>query len=458
VDHSHLTADDVALFVSGRLDGPALQRVLRQAAGNCRRCREMLRFYAPALRDRVAPPPDPLPADYDAALDAAFDRAEAGLARQLALQAEEEAGLARLRARGGSEPFDGDYRRFKNVARGVPGRARIEHILELSHEMRYRDPEKMWLLALGAASAAKNLGILPIDKGRYTPAQKADLRARTQIELANALRLRHSYDLAKDCLEEAAGLIEDGTGDLHLEGRLMDVYASLLMDERKLSEALDLLDKLHRHYVACGETHLAGRALIKKGIALHADQRHQEAVAALREGLAAVVPAIDPTLLATGQHTLVLALVEAGSFNEAGELLMKSGLRQAFAADPINLLKLRGVEGKIFAGLGKLWRAEMIFKEVKDEFLRRDREYLAAMLGLELAGVVLRQGRPDEVEELAEEALEIFQNLEVGREALKAVRYLREACRQRAATAELVQQVVRFLTRFEQQPELRFAP
>ncbi len=454
MDHSHLTVDDVALFVAGRLDGSALQRVLRQATGDCRRCREMLRFAAPRP---AAATPNPT-AEEAAALDAVFKRVEAGLGRHLALRAEEEAGLARLRAKGAGTPFDGDYRRFRRVARTVPGRSRIEHLFELSYEMRYRDPEAMWLLALGAAAAADNLGALPIDQGRYSPAQKADLRARAQIELANAHRLRHSFDLAEDCLEEAAGLIEEGTGDLHTEGRLMDVYASLLMDRRSLAEAIDVLAKLQRHYLACGETHLAGRALIKQGTALHADRRHPEAVAALREGLAAIEPAADPTLVATAQHTLVLALVEAGCFHEAGDLLLKSGLRQAFADDPINLLKLRGVEGKIFAGLGKLWRAEMIFKEVKEDFLRRGRDYLAAMLGLELAGVMLRQGRPDEVEELATEAFETFRDLAVGREALKAVRYLQQACHQRAASAEKVQKVLMFLYRLEQKPGLRFAP
>jgi len=137
---------------------------------------------------------------------------------------------------------------------------------------------------------------------------------------------------------------------------------------------------------------------------------------------------------------------------------MESGLRHAFADDPLNLLKLRWVEGKIFAGLGKLRRAGEIFTEVKEQFLRRDREYLVAMMDLELAGVLLRQGRADEVEPLAEEALEIFQDLEVGREALKAVRFLREACRRKQATADLVQQVVTFLNRLERQPGLRFVP
>jgi hypothetical protein len=79
------------------------------------------------------------------------------------------------------------------------------------------------------------------------------------------------------------------------------------------------------------------------------------------------------------------------------------------------------------------------------------------MLDLELAEVLLRQGRSEEVEPLAEEALEIFQELRVDREALRAVHTLRNACRRRLVTAELVRHVVTFLNRLERRPGLHFA-
>lgn len=455
--HTHVSAEDVALFVAGRLQGPALRGFLREVL-SCLTCKEAFRFYAPMLLDEeeAIEEESQTPAGYDEALDAALDRVEAGLGKHVAFWGEEKKGLARLRAKAQQQPFDGDYKPFKATARRVPGWARIHHLMELSHEVRYRDPEQMWLLARGAASAAENLGVLPIDEDRYPHAQKDDLRARTQIELANALRLNHNLAHAEDCLEEAAQLVEEGHCDPQTEARLMDVYGSVLMDQRQIDEALGLLNKLHHHYLEYGETHLAGRALIKKGVAFRRSDRPREAIQALREGLSSIVPAKDPALAATGQQALLDALVDAGLFGEAGKLLLESGLRHAFKDDPLNLLKLRWVEGKIFAGLGKLRRAEQIFTEVKKEFLGHHREYLVAMVNLELAAVLLRQGRPNEVEPLAEEALEIFRGLGVGREALKALRFLREACRQKVATVELVQQVTRFLNRLEREPELRF--
>ena len=79
-------------------------------------------------------------------------------------------------------------------------------------------------------------------------------------------------------------------------------------------------------------------------------------------------------------------------------------------------------------------------------------------MGLERAGVLLRQGRTDEVDAVVEEALEIFLALQVSREALRALRYLRESCAQKAATADLVRRVVDFLQKLKSKPYLRFVP
>ena len=253
-----MTADDVALFAAGRLDRPGLQRFLQQVASPCSLCRARLRFYLP--------PPD------------------SGLERHTALWAEEVAGLSRLRARAAKRSFDRSYARFKHIARGVHGWARIEHLIELSRKMRRRDPEQMWLLAQGAASVAGTLGAREIDRERYTVAQKADLRARTQVELANAYRIHRGLAHAEECLDKAAVLIEEGCCSPRTRGRWMKVCASLLMDQGRTAEASRLLDRLHWFYVDCGEIDLAGRALISQGIALYGDDRRQEAAGALRRG------------------------------------------------------------------------------------------------------------------------------------------------------------------------------
>lgn len=455
--HPHVTDSEVDLFVSGRLKGQAFQGFLRQVR-RCDTCRRKLAPFLPLLDlDEPVPPPE-VDAEGWPQYDAAIDRALAGVTRHAAQWAEEKAELARLQARLRERPADEPLDALDDLAEETHGWAWIECMLAAGYELRYREPKRMLLHFLGLARAVRSLCEAEESRGRYSPAQVIDLRVRALAELANAQRLTHCYADAEKTLNEAGELLlEEGATDPLVEGRFFDVYASLLMDQRKLGEALDILHGLHRDYLAVGETHLAGRALIKKGITLRRDDRPREAVEVFRQALALIDPQQDQGLVATGQQALLDALVDTGDYHEASELHLRSGLGKAFTAEPLNRLKLRWVEAKIFAGLGKLRRAEKILSEVRDEFVARDREYLAAMVDLELAGVLLRQSKTEQAQATAAEALEIFKDLKVSREAERAVRYLRDACRQGAATVDLVKQVVAFLNRLEHQPGLRFA-
>ncbi|HEY2739875.1 MAG TPA: hypothetical protein VGK45_15815, partial [Thermoanaerobaculia bacterium] len=240
--------------------------------------------------------------------------------------------------------------------------------------------------------------------------------------------------------------------------RLYDLLASLRIDQRRLGEALDLLAEVCERYEELGETHLAGRALISMGIATTFVEGPREAVRHLRQGLGMIDGHRDPMLATNGQYELLHSLIDCEDFQEASRFLLRSGLGQAFAKDPIMLLKLRWLEGKIFAGLRKHRRAEGILSEVKQGLLQHNRHYEAAIVGLELAAVSLRQRKTDEAEKLAVEALETFQDLKVAYEARKAVRYLREAFRQKAASAGMVQAVVQFLQKLDRNPTLSFVP
>src|ERR1700759_1881754 len=99
------------------------------------------------------------------------------------------------------------------------------------------------------------------------------------------------------------------------------------------------------------------------------------------------------------------------------------------------------MEGKIHAGLGRLNRAERIFSSVREELGQLGRHYDAALLGLELAAVWLRQGRAAEVQALAEEMYETFELLEVRQAAQHALYFVREAGRLQRLTGPIIQRV-----------------
>lgn len=441
---NHVTDEEIGRFLSGGLEKDDYLRVLRHLVSQCRPCRARLGFYAPVLFPNAFPPPASPPPE-DATYDEVVDRV---LARALAVaprwqKERRQIGVAVERLR--KKPR-------ANVA-DIADWSLVEALIQLSHEERYRDPRRMYELAFLAEFASQRL-----DPQRYSPGQIADLRIRALAELANARRVNDDLEGAEECFAKAALLYDQSSGDPLVMARVLDLQASLRRTQRRLAEAIDMLDRVHGLYEECGERHLAGRALIKQGINIYYDGRPREAVKLLRKGISMLAPGRDPQLVTMSQNNLVLALADSGQLKEARRLLLESGLRQKLAGEPVNLLKLRGVEGKISAGLGNLDQAEATFEEVRTGFLERDMEYDAALLGLDLMEIWMRQGRHAEVRDMAEEVLDTFEELKVKREAHYAVRFLESACRQELATPLLVQKVVSFLRRLEWTPGLQFAP
>ncbi|HEX2223809.1 MAG TPA: hypothetical protein VHN15_06365, partial [Thermoanaerobaculia bacterium] len=137
-------------------------------------------------------------------------------------------------------------------------------LLERSYELRYDDPEQMVDLARLALIVAEKLS-----PERHGTLNTADLCCRAAIELANAFRVADLLDEARQTLGEAADWLERGTRSSALEVRLHEVQASLLADSRHFDAACEALDVVYVAQIQHGDPHLAGRALIKKGLYLN---------------------------------------------------------------------------------------------------------------------------------------------------------------------------------------------
>ncbi len=460
VGQSHVTDVEIEHAIRGGLESAEVRRIAVHLL-RCPRCRNLKRrnlSWLGAVLQGAEAAPEPLDPVTEAAYDQAIDRAVAKAAEQIPRwRKHHEHTVTLFRAQQRLPPFrlDGNHLLWPDGEdEGAPRGAVLDALLALSYEMRYRDPKAMKDLAEAASLVAKRLS-----QNDYTLTQIVDMHVRTLGEFANACRLNDELSEAEELITDALGYLDaEGSGDLMIRTRLYDLRASLRIDQRRLAEALDLLEEVYKRYSELGEKHLAGRALISKGSATFYDGRPQEAASLLKKGLALIEPERDTRLDTTGHYNLLDALVEAGDFKEAGTVLLKSGLRQDFAEDPLNLLKLRCLEGKIFAGAGKLQRAESAFLEVKTGFRERGRDLDAVAAGLHLAAVYLRQRKTDAAEELVVEALETFLDLNVAYEARKAVGYLRQAFRQKMASANMVQTILQFLRKLERDPALSFVP
>jgi tetratricopeptide (TPR) repeat protein len=284
----------------------------------------------------------------------------------------------------------------------------------------------------------------------------ADLQARAWADLANARRVNDDFPGATSALAEAKACLERGSGDPLLLCWVGEVESALQQAQRKLDSALRLLVGVYRLYRELGEGHLAGRARYAMGLCTLYDGRSQRAVELFEEALALLDPERDAILPASARLLLIDALAAQGESLRASRLLLKAGLRQAFAGEPLNLLKVRWVEGRLYTGLGKLDRAQSALEEVHAELIGRDRAYEGALVGLDLAAVYFRQGNLGKVRELAKAKLETFHSLGVPREAMRAIGFLHEACERQRVTETAIVSVREFLARLEWRPYLRF--
>lgn len=329
--------------------------------------------------------------------------------------------------------------------------ALCEALLERSRGLRHRDPGQMVMLARLAQIAAEALC-----PRRYGAGPVCDLQARAWAELANALRVADDLPAAREAMAVAVRRCEQGTGDPLVLGRVMDLTASLRSAERRFPEAIELLDEAYGLYAAVGEPHLAGRALISKGVYTGYRGDAEAAIDLLRQGLALIEPEREPKLVLTALQGMAAFLVECGRFREARRLVWRGGLWRLAGSDGVSRAKLRWLEAKIDAGLGRLDRAVEALLAVREELCRAGLLYKQALASLDLATVRLRQGRAAEVPPLVEEMIAAFRALGIGREALAALGLLAEACARRSLTVSVLDGVAGYLRRLEHDPALPF--
>lgn len=449
---THLGKEEIEAFLAGHASQEDRDRLLKHLLTRCEWCLRLFKSTAvPLLEDEPWAHAAEVPED---AYDAPLALALAGARRFKTLWRKESERLARAQALVDQAGGLGEGFPLRQ-AQTLHGWPLCEALLSKSFDERYRDPKKMLRLAYDAARVAEHTSP---QKYEPSPGFVMDLRARAFAELGNARRINDQFSEAQRDFSRARAFLAEGTGDFLLEARVLDLEASLLSDQGRFEDAISLLGKVYDLYQEAGDVHLAGRTLISEGFNIRRAGRPHQAIAILEQGIRLIEADRDLELPVVAQKGLLDALVDAGEFGRANRMLLASGLREAFAAEPLNLLKLRWVEGKVHAGLGRLKKAEHIYCSVREDLLNLGRHYDAAVLGLDLVALWLQQGRAAEVRTLAEEMYETFELLEVRQAAQHALYFVREACRRQRLTVPMIQRVRSFIEQVSWNPELRFEP
>ena len=444
--NDHPTAAELDGFVWSRLPAERTRAVISHLLRGCESCLSALAPHIAGLLGLAEPPAPVLSpqeeAEYDAALDRAFD---AVLRRAGGRPREDRAREALALSVEAASP-----REIPEAPSRPPDVPAFEVLLEGSWALRHADPEGMARLAEQARDLAER--IAPQELG---PQRALDLQCRAWVELGNAYRVADRLAEAEQALGRATELYLRGTQDELIAARLFDVQASLLGDCRRfdLAEtALDLVFAIHRRR---GDLHLAGRALISKGMYAGYQGGAEESVRLIEQGLQLIDPDRDPRLLFVALHNQARFLMDCGRLREARIALWTLKARGLDPGGRISELKVRWLEGQINAGLGELDRAELALREVKRGFEAAGLGYKGALAGLELGAVLLRRGRTDDAIAEGLAAVDAFLSLGIAREASVSVLLLKKGFEQRMADVTLLEYVIHLLHRNEESPTSR---
>jgi tetratricopeptide (TPR) repeat protein len=323
-----------------------------------------------------------------------------------------------------------------------------------------------WSLAEAVADEATRCASKDLDK--------ADAWARLAVEIAervkgpegwqkrirgyavaagpNVLRVRGKLEEAEAGLEGAnrlwlAGSDPDGILD---PGRLLDFEGSLRRAQRRFDEALDRLARARQ------VSHHPGRVLIKRAFTLEVMGEYEAAVETLREAETLLGPRDEPRLWNTLDFNLAVNYSHLGMFREATELVARARPRATQLRDELDLIRFDWLDGRIEAGLGRTRKARSLLESALEGFRERKLWYDVALAFLELAALLLREGKRAEVRALTPILADVFKSRKVYVEALKALRCFLDAAESDAADEETARRVLRFLFRARHDKGLRF--
>jgi tetratricopeptide (TPR) repeat protein len=273
--------------------------------------------------------------------------------------------------------------------------------------------------------------------------------------LANARRVGNDMRGAGEAFARARERWEAGApadSGVLAEWRVLSLEGSLRRDERRFSEAIEVLDRA----LALAPREAAGRILLKKGSTLEQMGEGEKAIAVLQEAIPLIEKEQEPRLLWILRFNLAGSLCEVGRYVEAYELLPEIRDTAISLRKQLDLVRVLWLEGKIAAGLGRVGEALSVFQQVRREFTVRGMPYDCALASLDLAVLDLEEGRAMEVRQLAEEMTWIFKDQDIQRDALAALDLFCQAAKQEAATVELVRRVATRLRKAKHEPDLRF--
>lgn len=326
----------------------------------------------------------------------------------------------------------------------------VEALLEEAESSLSQDPLVSEDLSHCALEVMRSVGSEIEDRP-----EAYDLRAQAWIHIANAQRIRSDWACAHNAFETAETLLGQGRRDPLLRAELLYRKSILLREQRRFEESEKVIDQAIAIYRWAGNDRGLCRCLIIKARIFEYRDDPERSIPLLGEAADLVSEEDDAYLLPGIWQNLALCLVKAGEPEEARELLPAIHKRCS-ELGPHYQIRIRWLEALIARDLGEHDEAERILRQVREKFIHDGIGIDAALASLDLASMLLEQGRTSETRQLAEEMLPIFDSLDIRREAFASLILFQQAALREEATVQMVQEIAACLRRASAQPALRY--
>ena len=291
-------------------------------------------------------------------------------------------------------------------------------LLERSQQAVHYDPRQGERLARLALILVDEL-----DEKAHGEPLLEDARARCWRGIGNSLRVAGELREADAAFQMARAHLRQGTGDWVEKAEWLTHKACLRRAQRRFADAASLFRRAMTLFLWTRETTRAAEATVSLALLEQYRGDPEQAIRLLEAAIRLLDPQRDQRLLALIHFNLAASLVEAGRLREARVFL--SCHPEAFDfPEPLSRLRVRWLEARIAAGLGRLEEAVHRLDAVRRVFLEQGSAFHAALVSLELAETLARQKRLDAARRLAVQARPIFQALGIVRESLAALIFI----------------------------------
>jgi tetratricopeptide (TPR) repeat protein len=274
--------------------------------------------------------------------------------------------------------------------------------------------------------------------------------------LGNALRVGGDLPAAHTSFAKAERLWNKGAADelalLLDRTRPLDLKASLLRQEGKFADALDLLDQA----LAQSPPEAEARLLIQKAATYTRAGDYEEALDVLDQAESRIDPERDRRLLFLHRSNLALNRCHLDLYDAAEPLLPVVASLAADLGNQLDGIRSQWLQGRTWAGLGRRAEALAALTQVRNYLHEKKIAYDYALVTLEIAVLHLEEGRTHLVHELAEEMLWIFHNQNVHKEALAALNLFYQAAKAERAQPDWTRRLIKYLYQAQHNPRLRF--